>query len=283
MKIMRHNLAIRFTHWVTAISIFVLLFTGFGQMPIYRRYNVDTIPGFSWSSDFLITVNIHYIAAVFLIFISIYYLSYLIMTKRWDILPKKGDTKESLIIMASMVSLAKEPENDKFLAEQRLAFAVTAFSVLMLIVTGLIKVYKNLPATDLSSTWIFWSAQLHNLFTFILLLSIIMHLLAFLYKDNRPLVASMFTGKIPKDYVQRRHTIWLAKLEGENTELGKRLSETVQENNEDDNAIASSAGDNKSVNIEEVNRANIAAGDLEKTAVKGEVGDDSENNKIIPS
>lgn len=283
MKITRHNLAIRFTHWITAISIFVLLFTGFGQMPIYRRYNVDTIPGFSWSSDFLITVNIHYIAAVFLIFISIYYITYLIMSKRWDILPKKGDIKESLIIMASMVGLAKEPKNDKFLAEQRLAFAVTAFSILMLIVTGLIKVYKNLPGTDLSSSWVFWSAQLHNLFTFILLLSIIMHLLAFLYKDNRPLVPSMFTGKISKGYVQRRHTIWLAKLEGENTELGKRLSETVQENNEDDNAIASSAGDNKSVNIEEVNRANIAAGDLEKTAVKGEVGDDSENNKIIPS
>ncbi|HZJ85109.1 MAG TPA: cytochrome b/b6 domain-containing protein [Syntrophomonadaceae bacterium] len=215
MKMIRHNLAIRFTHWVTALSIFVLLFTGFGQMPMYRRYNVDTLPGLKWSSDFLITLNIHYIAAAILIFISLYYLAYLLFTKRWDILPKKGDVKESLIIMAAMVGLAKEPDNDKFLAEQRLAFAVTAFSVLILIITGLLKVYKNLPMVSFSAKTIFWLAQLHNLFTFILLFSIIIHLLAFLYKDNRFLVPSMFTGKISRSYVEQRHKLWLARIEGE--------------------------------------------------------------------
>lgn len=226
---MRHNLAIRFTHWVTALSIFVLLFTGIGQMPVYKRYNVENIPGFSWSSDFLITLNLHYIAAIVLVFISIYYLTYLIMTKRLDILPKKGDVKESIQIFASMIGLAPEPENGKYLAEQRLAFAVTAFSILMLILTGLIKVYKNLPGTDVSMAWIFWSAQLHNLFTFILLFSIIIHLLAFLIKDNRPLVASMFTGKIAKDYVERRHKLWLAELERKHLEaVNGELKEQVE-------------------------------------------------------
>ncbi len=213
MKIVRHNYAIRFTHWVTALSILVLLFTGIGQMPVYKRYNVENLPGFSWSSDFLVTLNIHYIAAIVLVFISIYYLTYLIMTKRLDILPRKGDVKESVQIFAAMVGLAPEPENDKYLAEQRLAFAVTAFSVLMLILSGIIKVYKNVSATNLDSAWIFWSAQIHNLFTFILLFSIIVHLLAFLIKDNRPLVASMFTGKISRDYVERRHGLWLIKLQ----------------------------------------------------------------------
>lgn len=226
---MRHNLAIRFTHWVTALSIFVLLFTGIGQMPVYKRYNVENIPGFSWSSDFIITLNLHYIAAIVLVFISIYYLTYLIMTKRLDILPKKGDVKESIQIFASMIGLAPEPENGKYLAEQRLAFAVTAFSILMLILTGLIKVYKNLPGTDVSMVWIFWSAQLHNLFTFILLFSIIIHLLAFLIKDNRPLVASMFTGKIAKDYVARRHKLWLAELERKHLEaVNGELKEQVE-------------------------------------------------------
>ncbi|NLB88959.1 MAG: cytochrome b/b6 domain-containing protein, partial [Syntrophomonadaceae bacterium] len=214
--------------WVTALSIFVLLFTGIGQMPVYKRYNVDQIPSLSWSSDFLVTLHIHYIAALVLIFISIYYLTYLITSKRFDILPQKGEVKKSIQILASMVGLASEPENEKYLAEQRLAFAVTAFSILMLILTGLIKVYKNLPGTYLSATWIFWSAQLHNLFTFILLFAIIIHLLAFLIKDNRPLVPSMFTGKIAKDYVERRHKLWLAELEGkhleeENKELEEQL------------------------------------------------------------
>ncbi len=216
MKITRHNIAIRFTHWVTALSIFVLLFTGFGQMPVYKRYYVDQIPGLTWSSNFLITLNIHYIAAIILIFISFYYLSYLFFRKAWDIMPRKGDFKESLQIFASMLGLAPEPENDKYLAEQRLAFAVTAFSIFALIVTGIIKVYKNIPGSDLSTSLIFWTAQIHNLFTVILLFSIIVHVLAFLIKENRPLVASMFTGKIGRDYVIHRHGKWWKKISTSN-------------------------------------------------------------------
>ncbi|HQA50945.1 MAG TPA: cytochrome b/b6 domain-containing protein [Syntrophomonadaceae bacterium] len=215
MKILRHNRIIRFVHWTTALSIFILIFTGIGQMPVYKRYNVDQVPGLGWSSDFLITVNIHYIAAAVLVFVSMYYLTYLIGTRRLDILPRKGDVKESIQIFASMVGLAKEPENGKYLAEQRLAFAVTATSVLMLIITGVIKVYKNLPGVDVSASLVFWSAQIHNLFTFVLLLSIIIHLLAFLVRDNRPLVPSMFTGQIDKAYVEKRHKLWLAQLQDE--------------------------------------------------------------------
>ena len=215
MRIKRHNAAIRFTHWVTAVSIFILLFTGFGQMPIYKRYYIDQIPGLGWSSNFLTTLNIHYAAAIVLVFISMYYATYLLISKKWDIMPRKGDFKESIQIFASLLGLAQEPENDKYLAEQRLAFAVTAFSIFALIVTGILKVYKNMPGTDFSTGSVFWLAQIHNLFTVILLLSIIVHLLAFLIKDNRPLVASMFTGKIDRDYVIHRHGKWWKKLTNE--------------------------------------------------------------------
>lgn len=212
MKIKRHNLAIRFTHWFTVLSVMILFFTGFGQMPIYKRYNVDQLPGLGWSSDFYITLHAHYAAAIILIFISIYYVTYLMATRRWDIIPRKGDFRESLQIFAAMVGLAEEPQNYKYLAEQRLAFAVTAFSILALIVTGMMKVYKNLPGSDLSPGTVFWLAQIHNLFTVILLLSVIIHVLAFLIKANRPLVISMFTGKIDRDYVVHRHQKWWKKI-----------------------------------------------------------------------
>ena len=220
LKIKRHNTAIRFTHWVTAMSIFVLLFTGFGQMPVYKRYYVDQLPGLAWSSNFLATLYLHYLAAMALIFISAYYVTYLIVSKRWDIIPRRGDFKESMQIFASMLGLAEEPENDKYLAEQRLAFAVTAFSVMALIVTGILKVYKNLPGMEFSVGTVFWLAQIHNLFTVILLLSVIVHLAAFLIKANRPLVASMFTGYIDREYVIHRHAAWWDKLNKEHREAG---------------------------------------------------------------
>ncbi|MGI6453094.1 MAG: formate dehydrogenase subunit gamma [Syntrophomonadaceae bacterium] len=212
MKILRHKAPIRFTHWVTALSIFILFFSGFGQMPMYKRYMVDQIPGLGWSSNYLITLKLHYFAAMVLIFISCYYVFYLIKTKETDILPRRGDFKESLLIFASMVGLAKEPENDKYLAEQRLAFAVTAFSVLALIITGMIKVIKNLPSAEISLTVTFWATQIHNIFTVVLLVSVIVHLLAFLIKDNRPLVPSMFNGQISASYAARRHRLWMARL-----------------------------------------------------------------------
>ncbi|MGI6420592.1 MAG: formate dehydrogenase subunit gamma [Syntrophomonadaceae bacterium] len=213
MKIMRHRWQVRFVHWVTALSIFILFFTGFGQMPVYKRYFVDQLPGLGWSSNYLITLNIHYYAAMALIFTSVYYLLYLFLTKETDVLPRKGDFKESLLIFLSMAGLAQEPENDKYLAEQRMAFAVTAFSILGLIVTGLIKVLKNLPETSIPLSLSFWATQIHNLLTVILLLSVVIHLLAFLIKDNRPLFSSMFTGQIPLDYARHRHALWIKRME----------------------------------------------------------------------
>ena len=91
MKIMRHRWQIRFVHWVTALSIFILFFSGFGQMPVYKRYFVDQMPGLSWSSDYAITLHLHYYGAMILIFISVYYLFYLFLSKETDVLPKKGD------------------------------------------------------------------------------------------------------------------------------------------------------------------------------------------------
>lgn len=215
MKIKRHNLAVRFAHWGTALSIFVLLFSGFGQMPLYKRYLVDQIPGLGWSSNFHVTLSIHYVAALGLIFVAFFYITYLLKSKKFDILPRRGDVRESGKIFAAMLGLTSEPEHDKYLAEQRLAFSVTALSILILIVTGVLKVWKNLPGKTFAPSTVFWLAQIHNLFTVILLFSIIMHLLAFLIKDNRPLVPSMFTGKIDRAYVERRHQKWWKTLSSE--------------------------------------------------------------------
>ena len=45
----------------------VLAFTGFGQMPIFKRYFIADIPGMGWTADFYMTHYIHYIGAIFLL------------------------------------------------------------------------------------------------------------------------------------------------------------------------------------------------------------------------
>jgi len=58
------------------ISTFVVMaFTGFGQMPIFKRYYVSDIPGMGWSADFYLTHYIHYIGAIFFLALLSYAIS----------------------------------------------------------------------------------------------------------------------------------------------------------------------------------------------------------------
>jgi hypothetical protein len=48
-------------------AFIIMAFSGFGQMPIFKRYYVSDIPGFAWSADYYATHYIHYLGAIFLL------------------------------------------------------------------------------------------------------------------------------------------------------------------------------------------------------------------------
>ncbi|MBF0378246.1 MAG: hypothetical protein HQK72_12300 [Desulfamplus sp.] len=54
------------------VIITFLTLTGFGQMPIFKRYRIADIPGLGWLAEFYITHAMHYIFASFLIALSVY-------------------------------------------------------------------------------------------------------------------------------------------------------------------------------------------------------------------
>ncbi|MDD5205703.1 MAG: FeS-binding protein [Desulfobacterales bacterium] len=56
----------RALRWAYGVTIAVMAFTGFGQMPIFKRYGISDIPGMAWSADFYVTLFIHYLGAVLL-------------------------------------------------------------------------------------------------------------------------------------------------------------------------------------------------------------------------
>jgi hypothetical protein len=97
------------------LFIFIILaFTGFGQMPIFKRYGISSIPGMGWSADYYITHYIHYLGAIVLIALMAYALV-------------------------------------DFLASGRKSFRLTAAGSLQIILlsgivaTGVFRVLKNLP------------------------------------------------------------------------------------------------------------------------------------------
>jgi len=52
--------------------IFMMCLTGFGQMPIFKRYYIADIPGLGWLAEYYLTHYIHYIGAILLFFMFAY-------------------------------------------------------------------------------------------------------------------------------------------------------------------------------------------------------------------
>ena len=71
---MNPNRADRFLRRLYPLALLVALFTGFGNMPVYKRYYVSAVPGLGWSSNFYVNIYIHYIAGGVLLAIAAYFL-----------------------------------------------------------------------------------------------------------------------------------------------------------------------------------------------------------------
>ena len=205
----RHSMAVRLVHWSIAVSIFSLIFSGFGQMPLYKRYMLTEIA--PWTGDYWFTLQLHYIGAIVLMTAVGWHIVFHSIRKETGLIPRAGDLQESYHIIKAMFTGGKEPPSDKYLAEQRLAYAFIAGTVGLLIVTGVIKVIKNL-GIHINDTVLFWSTQLHNLGAALIVLGIGAHLAAFLVPANRKLLPSMFHGKVDEEYVRHRHSIWYSRL-----------------------------------------------------------------------
>ncbi|MCK5312488.1 MAG: hypothetical protein KAJ62_10275 [Desulfobacteraceae bacterium] len=83
---------------IYSIAIFFLALTGFGQMPIYKRYYIADIPYLEWLSKFYITNAVHYIAAIVLITLAFYIIFDIIINKKTIEITPSGYAK---IVMLS--------------------------------------------------------------------------------------------------------------------------------------------------------------------------------------
>lgn len=209
MKIVRHSLTVRLTHWLIAVSGILLLFSGFGQLPMYKRYNVVKIPGLAWSSNYELTLTIHYVCGAIFTAAVVFHLLYHFRRKEFGIVPRRGDLGESVRGLLAMFGLGQEPGHGKFQAKQRVIYAVIGSTSLVLILTGLLKSYKNLGAIIVEPMLLQWAAYLHTIFGMIFLLLFLAHVAALLLRNHRPLIPSMFTGRIDRNYVLHHHPKWL--------------------------------------------------------------------------
>ena len=224
-KMVRQPKVNRFVHWTAAISIIMLIITGLGQMPLYGRYLGPNPPALlEWLQSYEITLWIHYIAASVLIFTIVFHAIHHLIRKEFAIIPRKGDVKGSYHLMKAMILKKEEPPSHKYLPEQRLAYALFAVSIILLIVTGAFKVYQNVAGGSLSNSMMVIMTNGHNIGTVLIIFAFIGHMAAFLFKDNRKMMPGMFTGKVDKDYIKHRHSLWYEELQEKKRKKKKKVS-----------------------------------------------------------
>jgi len=210
--ILRHSVIELAEHWILAISGLLLIFSGFGELPMYKRFMVTQIPGLSWAGDFFIHLKIHYLAGIVFVSVMVFHAVYHGWLGHQGLLPKKGDVKASIKTILAMFGFGEEPKSHKYLPEQRLAYAYLGGVGLLLVLTGVVKVIKNLPGVYLPPTLITTMTLTHTFATVFFLLGVLAHLAALIFKVNRPLAKSIFTGKVDSDYIRERHTHWYEEL-----------------------------------------------------------------------
>jgi cytochrome b subunit of formate dehydrogenase len=220
--VVRHSLIELIEHWAIALSGLLLLVTGIFELPMANRYYVTSVPGLAWSGDFIKSLYIHYAASVVFIAASVFHLLYHGILGERGMVPRAGDLKTSIEVMKSFFGKGEEPPFSKYLPEQRLAYAGMVVIIAMLILSGLVKTYKNIYAPDMSLTLVLWATWIHNVFFVGFILAFVAHIGALVLKPNRPMIRGIFTGAVGLDYARRRHPLWLKELEPEGGDAARQ-------------------------------------------------------------
>ena len=70
------------SRWIYLTTTFFLVLSGFGQMPIFKRYYVADIPGLGWLAEFFVTHYIHYLGAIVFLALTAFLIADYWMLKR---------------------------------------------------------------------------------------------------------------------------------------------------------------------------------------------------------
>lgn len=101
---MKTTLADRVVWWIFAVSAVLAVFTGFGNMPLYKRYYIADISGLGWSGDFFANLHVHYIAGSVLLAVAVYASLRFLLEKKVGLRLTRSGAVRSAVLFAALVS-----------------------------------------------------------------------------------------------------------------------------------------------------------------------------------
>ncbi len=91
----------KISKFIYAITLFFITLSGFAQMPIFKRYYIADIPGFSWLAKYYVTHSMHYIAAIVLMACAAFFIVDFILNRPFHKIYLTGYYK--IILLAGLI------------------------------------------------------------------------------------------------------------------------------------------------------------------------------------
>lgn len=209
-KIERHTELMFIQHWSHALGTVILIFSGIalGTLFIPRSLNSIVKVGFA--------LNLHFVGILFFFFGASFYVTKGLFTGEINhMLPRKGDLRGAIGHYEAMLFGGEAPQEEKFLAVERIIFPFWIFGVSGITLSGAVKVIAHIW----SMPGLFMSVItfLHGFFAIYMALLLVGHVFAAaILPASWPLIRSMVTGYVTEEYVKHHHVMWYNEIQAEN-------------------------------------------------------------------
>jgi len=106
------KISTRWMHWIYGAAVAIVLFTGFGNMPLWGRYYIADIPGLGWSGNFFLNLQVHLFMGAVLLGLGVYFLIVYVYSRRDGIrVSPSGRVRAALLTLALLSGLVMAARN----------------------------------------------------------------------------------------------------------------------------------------------------------------------------
>lgn len=219
-KYLRMTLNERIQHFILLISFIILIITGFA-LKYPESLWVQAFRNLFGENAFEMRGDVHRVAAVFLVAVSLYHLFYIFFTKRGkeffrDMWFKKRDYyefKETINFYRGKTDL--KPRYGRFSYIEKVEYFAVYWGNFVMVLTGIFLWFENTFLPILSNTGMEIATVIHFYEAILASLAILFwHFYFVIYNpDIYPMNKAWFTGYITRHQMENEHPAWLEEIE----------------------------------------------------------------------
>lgn len=208
-KVLRFTVGERISHWVHAITFFVLLFTGLGVMLTWFQPAMTILGGIQ------VARILHRVMAV--VFVVGVGMMFFVGDPRhhWDWL--KSIFRFTKTDWQHIKAFPKEffgghgdyPAQDKYNGGEKINSLITVFGTILITISGIIMWF----APYFPQVIVQWAYPVHDLAMFMMTAAVIGHIyLGVLHPESKAALSGMITGYVSSKFAKAHHRAWYERI-----------------------------------------------------------------------